>query len=388
VTAARIRALAGLGLLAAALAGADEGGAVATATTGAPAALPPEAVAAVDGQAIPARIHRMYVRNGALALGLDAGTEDGRRRARELEQAVLDELVERALIDAEARHRGLQPPEAAIASRMRPLVAGMGAEAGYRAYLAEHGLSDEEFRATVVQELRGALLRDALTREVSVGEAELRNLYQKEKADPALRRIFVEPEQVEAAHVLVEARRSLIERRLRDEKSLAGEALARAVAEEVERRRARAEAVRRQALSSGAEFGELARRFSDDPSSRLSGGALGRFTRNAHTAAFDAAAFALDPGQIGLVQTEYGFHVLKVTSHTPERRRSFEQARPALAERLLARKRAQRLADWLAARRRLAVVTTEPSFNPPCSAPGASEAEFTSAERASLRPSR
>jgi len=74
--------------------------------------------------------------------------------------------------------------------------------------------------------------------------------------------------------------------------------------------RKRAEEVSQQ-LSSGKDFAELAKTYSDGPS-HSKGGHLGRFSRGQMVPAFDKALFAMKPGEIsGIVETDFGFHVIK-----------------------------------------------------------------------------
>ena len=69
----------------------------------------------------------------------------------------------------------------------------------------------------------------------------------------------------------------------------------------------------RKQIIDGADFTDLATRFSDCPSSE-DGGDLGHFPRGAMVPEFDKAAFALKPGEVSdVVETSFGFHLIQRT---------------------------------------------------------------------------
>jgi parvulin-like peptidyl-prolyl isomerase len=66
-------------------------------------------------------------------------------------------------------------------------------------------------------------------------------------------------------------------------------------------------------IQKGEDFATLAKENSDDPGSKTSGGDLGYFAKGKMVPEFEAAAFSLKPGQVsGLVETKYGFHIIRV----------------------------------------------------------------------------
>ncbi len=76
------------------------------------------------------------------------------------------------------------------------------------------------------------------------------------------------------------------------------------------------EGVRKQILA-GANFEDVARNVSECPSAK-NGGDLGEFGRGKMDKAFEAAAFAQEVGVVGpVVQTRFGYHIIKVTARTP-----------------------------------------------------------------------
>ena len=90
-------------------------------------------------------------------------------------------------------------------------------------------------------------------------------------------------------------------------------------------------------LHKGADFSQLARKVSDDTLTRAQGGNLPAFSRGAMSSEFEAAAFALAPGEIGpLVRTAQGYHLIQLQARRPfafERVRStleFARAREAI----------------------------------------------------------
>jgi len=133
--------------------------------------------------------------------------------------------------------------------------------------------------------------------------------------------LFSTPEQVRASHILFKT---------------AGkdEAAVRAAAEKV-----------LQEAKGGADFAELAKKYSEDESNAKLGGDLDYFARGRMVPEFEEAAFGAQPGLLPeLVKTGYGFHIIKVVDKKAGSIRTFDEVKAQIREQLVG-ERAQRLAD-------------------------------------------
>ena len=80
-------------------------------------------------------------------------------------------------------------------------------------------------------------------------------------------------------------------------------------------------------IKKGGDFAKLAEKYSDDPNAK-NGGYLGIFQRGAVIKEFEDVAFSLKSGDVsGVFKTPFGYHVLKVEKHTPERELTFDEAK-------------------------------------------------------------
>ena len=94
-----------------------------------------------------------------------------------------------------------------------------------------------------------------------------------------------------------------------------------------------AQEVRKLALE-GKPFDELATQYSDDPSAKTNKGDLGTFTAGKMVKPFEDAAFALaKPGDISEpVETQFGFHIIRLQDKKPDRLKPFDEVRSAIME--------------------------------------------------------
>jgi peptidyl-prolyl cis-trans isomerase D len=122
---------------------------------------------------------------------------------------------------------------------------------------------------------------------------------------------FRMPERVHARHILLKT----------DGKSDADKKALKAKAEDLVKQ-----------LKNGADFAELAKKYSED-GSKDQGGDLGWFTHGQMVAEFDNAAFALKPKEIsGVVTSQFGYHIIQTLEKEPAKLKPFEEVKDELAK--------------------------------------------------------
>ena len=150
----------------------------------------------------------------------------------------------------------------------------------------------------------------AVEKQVSVTDAEVEQFYKANQAR------FVTPEQRTASHILITRAQGA---------KPAEEAAA----------KAKAEAVLAEVRKNPADFAAIAKAQSQDPGSAAQGGDLGVVEKGAFVKPVEDAIYALKDGEVsGIVPSEFGFHIIKVTSIKPSQQKPLEAAKAEIADEL------------------------------------------------------
>ncbi len=155
------------------------------------------------------------------------------------------------------------------------------------------------------QVLEGSYFRDlSANSDKLIGEEDL-EAYYGEHAN--------EFEEVHARHILISTKPLKDSGEDEDKKDEAGDKKPKAISKEEARKKAQSVLDR---VHKGENFVKLAEENSDEPGAKTSGGDLGYFSHGQMVAGFEKAAFAMKVGEISdLVETEFGFHIIKVEDH-------------------------------------------------------------------------
>jgi len=145
------------------------------------------------------------------------------------------------------------------------------------------------------------LSQAALAKKVKVTPEALQAYYDDNKAS------FTLPEKRQASHILI---RVDAKTKAADEKAL----------KEIKKVQA--------LLAKGEDFATLAKKYSQDPGSAKVGGDLGVFQQGMMVPAFDKAVFGMKVGQVsGIVKTDFGYHIIKLTKIFPKKVQTFAQVK-------------------------------------------------------------
>ncbi len=146
---------------------------------------------------------------------------------------------------------------------------------------------------------------DKLAAKVNPSDKEIQEYYNRYRDSG-----FTHPEQVRARHILI---------------AVAADATPaqRAAA------KAKADGLLKQ-IKAGADFAKLARQYSEDPGTKNNGGDLGYFSQGEMIKPFADAVFRMKAGEMTVVQTQYGYHVIKVEDHKLAHVETLQEARPQI----------------------------------------------------------
>ncbi len=347
-----------------------------------------DTVAIVDGRPIRADEFRRTYQAQLQAYRSAYGGDMNEQLLKQLgvEQQILQQMVDERAALAEAERLGVTVSNEEVAQRIFAIPAFQenGAFIGtqrYQQLLAAQRppLSTSEFEESVRRSLTAEKLRAAVTEWLAISDAELEQEYRRRNdkvklsvvsftpdryrpdvtatdADVAShfeanKESFRIPEKRKVKYVLIDVdalRAKLtvptpdVERAYNEgidqystpEQVRASHILLKTEGKDDAVVKARAEEVLKQARS-GADFAELAKKFSEDESNAGKGGDLDYFGRGRMVPEFDQAVFAMEPGLVSdLVKTQYGYHVIKLIDKKPGTTRPLEEVRQQITDQL------------------------------------------------------
>ncbi|MCC7073860.1 MAG: peptidylprolyl isomerase [Deltaproteobacteria bacterium] len=239
-----------------------------------------------------------------------------------LKENLIRKMVEEMLIAQKAKAEGITVETTELDAKLAEHKARFGSDKAFLSFLER----TQQSEADVKDDLQKNLLRDKLFAKLLLGqeptEADAEKYYGENKDK------YMQKEQITAQHILLKTDKNTTDAQKKEKQALAKKLTA-------------------EAKRSGADFGEIAKKHSEGPTAQR-GGDLGTFSRGRMVKQFEDAAFAAKAGDIiGPVETQFGYHVIKVNEKSEAKQRTFEEVKETILTSLKARQKSKATRELL-----------------------------------------
>jgi peptidyl-prolyl cis-trans isomerase C len=226
-----------------------------------------------------------------------------------LKKNVLEGLIEREVLYQQSQKAGIKIADQSVDEQLAAIKKRFPGEEDFKKALSAMKLTEDEVKTQIA---RGLAIRELINQQImskiTISEEQSKAYYD---ANPQL---FKQPEQVKASHILIKVEADATDAQKAD---------ARKKIDDVQ-----------QKIKSGGDFAELAKEYSEGPSN-VRGGDLGFFRRGQMVKPFEDVAFALQPDEVSdVVETRFGYHIIKVYEKKPEQIVAYADVKEKLDQRL------------------------------------------------------
>jgi len=222
---------------------------------------------------------------------------------------IVDSMIMDKIMYLEVTEKKINVSEDEIKESMKNVYQRFQGKENFKKFLKQQNLDEKQFEKKMIADIKvNKLMMSEVYNKVSVDEKEAKEFYDKNK------KMFKVTGQIKASHILIKYKKS-------DGEQKKKEAL-----EKIHK-------IQKE-LDKGKDFGELAKKYSEGPSSKKEGD-LGYFGKGQMVPAFEKAAFALKKGEVSdVVESPFGFHLIKLTDRKPETTLKFSDIKQQLIQRL------------------------------------------------------
>ena len=241
--------------------------------------------------------------------------------------SVVKDLIEkeivRELVNQQGKKNNLEVGSGLIEKEMTALRKPYDSDEEFEKALGARNITIDDLKKSITVDINARkLLNQEIKGKITISDADVKKYYEENKHK------FHRPESYRARHILAaifppEMLRSTPVTELQNKK----EELTQKAEEKIDK-------IIKE-LKEGANFEELAKRISDDEASRENGGDLDVIYKGIFDPTFDEAVSKLNPGEIsGKVETQFGFHVIKLTEKRPPEQAPFKELEEAIQKHL------------------------------------------------------
>jgi len=213
---------------------------------------------------------------------------------------VVNQMIAEELLYQESVKQDFQLEDGFVDKELESLKGRFASDDQYRETLKRMQMTEKQLKDQIIRQgtIRKLIEKEVVSK-INITKEDAQKYFKDNTAK------FHQPEQVRAQHILIK-----VETGADDQKKTE----ARNKLKEIQKR-----------IFAGEDFGKLAKDLSEGPSN-VREGDLGYFTRGRMVKAFEDAAFKLAPNEVSdIVETQFGYHLIKVLDHQPDKDPSFEE---------------------------------------------------------------
>jgi peptidyl-prolyl cis-trans isomerase C len=264
----------------------------------------PEVLARVNGQDVTRQEFQEFVDT----LEARAGGPVPAEQRDQVYRRVLDQMVGYKLLQQEARARKVVVDDTEVEARIGEIKKQFPSEDVFMQMLVDRKMTLERMRSEARDDMAiGKMIEAEVALKSAVKPEQVQEFYDQNPDQ------FKQQERVRASHILISASQNA---------DAAAKSQARAKAEQILKD-----------VKAGGDFAALAKEHSQDPGSAVNGGDLGFFQQGQMVGPFNDVAFNLKPGEISdLVETQFGYHIIRVAEKEPGRTIPLDEVRPRVEQ--------------------------------------------------------
>jgi peptidyl-prolyl cis-trans isomerase C len=284
--------------------------------------LPPDIAVSVDGKILKkAQLEKQI--NDVLKAYKDQIPKDKIKEARvSIKTQLVDNFIIRTVLENEIEKRKIIAEDKEVQDVVDDIKANIEPGQNFDEFLKANKMNLEELKKNIASDIKiKKMITLELKGQTKPTRGEIKKFYNENKDK------FTIPESVHLRHILVAINE-------KDDDKIKAE------------KREKIENIRQQIVD-GADFAEVAKKNSDCPT-KESGGDLGSITRGQTVKPFEDAAFSQKNKVLGpVVVTEYGYHIIEVLEHNPEKIVSLDDVREKITEYLEQQKQSDAFASLM-----------------------------------------
>lgn len=240
-----------------------------------------------------------------------------------MRQKIINSLVDQELLYKESQTQGISIDPSVINNDYDSFKKQFKTEDDFNNQMKALNYTEDVIKAQIkmAKSIQKLIEKDVIS-TISIPDEELKAYYDSHPDE------FKHPERIRASHILVKVDQNATEADKKNARKKIDGILAK--------------------LKKKEDFAKLAEENSDDPGSSKHGGDLGFFTHGQMVKPFEDAAFALKPGEISkVVETQFGYHIIRLENKEPAYTQNFDEAKDGLQQKLKQEKISEAVRNYI-----------------------------------------